>query len=194
MPVRSTSAGRKFAGGSGRIASAGGSFAARRTALKTPSSAAPTPDSERQHHRRAIEPEIQVRKAKEEVVHLYEPMAQRHAAQRADRRSAHHHHERKLQVVQDDLPVRKTKRFEDGDLLALESQQPRQHRVGHERRDAQEHDRETDGERLQDANFVRDPDVRGMIRPAIGPASAVGFEQAVQLRDHRSAVARRARG
>ena len=62
--------------------------------------------SERQHHRRAIEPEIQVRKAEEQVIHHHEPMAQRHPAQRADHCSADHHDERKFQVVQDDLPVR----------------------------------------------------------------------------------------
>ena len=40
--------------------------------------------------------------------------------------------------------------------------------------------------RLQHPDLVRDPDVRRMIGAAVGPASAVGCEQAVQLGDHRT--------
>ena len=103
----------------------------------------------------------------------------------AQHRAAGHHHEGELQVMHHDLPVGEAEGFQDGDLLPLQRQQPRQHRVGHERRHAQEHDREADGNGLQHADFVRDPDVGRMVGAAIGAPPAVRRQQAVQLGDDR---------
>ena len=66
-----------------------------------------------------------------------------------------HDHERKFQVVRDDVAIRETECFQNRDLFALQIQQSREHRIRHERRHAQEDQREPDGERLPARGFHR---------------------------------------
>jgi hypothetical protein len=62
-------------------------------------------------------------------------------------------------------------------------EQPGEHRVGHERGDAQEDERETERKDREHADFVGDADVRRVIGAAVGAASAVGHQQAVEFGD-----------
>ena len=90
-----------------------------------------------------IQTKFQVRKTEKPVVHAHQLVAQEHPAHRADDGARADHDQRIFQIVDDDLPVREAERFEDRDLLALQRQQSRQHRVRHKRRHAQKYDRKT---------------------------------------------------
>ena len=71
-PMRSNSEGLKSAGGSGRIASAGGSFTACRTAPITPRAAAPALTSRADAERAIVHAENQRGEAEEQVVHVHD--------------------------------------------------------------------------------------------------------------------------
>ena len=89
----------------------------------------------------------------------------------AQHRRRRYHDEGELQIVHHDLAVAEAKRLQDGNLLTLQCQQPRQHGIGHERRHTQKDHWEADGQNVQHANLIRHADVRGMIGPAKGAAA-----------------------
>ena len=135
---RSTTLRRYRAGVSGRIASAGGMRTARRTADCAPSAATARltitdsdGDADRQMKVEGREPEELVVEANHARA---EPGAGRDAGQRA--RSGDH--ERPLDVVPGQLPIRVSERLERGDLRALQRQRARQRDVQDEGRDAEE--------------------------------------------------------
>ena len=66
-----------------------------------------------------IEPESEIRKTEKPMVHPHQLMTQQDSGKSAQDSAACHHHQRELQVMNDNLPIRKPKRFEDGDLFAL---------------------------------------------------------------------------
>ena len=85
--------------------------------------------------------------------------------------------------MRDNLAIGETKGFQNRDLFPLQRQKPRKHGVGHERRHAQKHDRKPNRERVQNADFIRDPDVRRVIAASIGAASAIRSEETIDLGD-----------
>ena len=50
---------------------------------------------------------------------------------------------------------------------------------------AQEHEREPDRENLQHPDFVRDPDMRGMVAAAIRAPAPIGGQEPIQFGDDR---------
>ena len=128
----------------------------------------------------------QIGKAKPHFVHAHELVAENHAANAAKDQSARHDGESKFKVMKNDGAVGEAERLEDGDLLTLQIQQARKHRVGHERGHAEKHERETNRERFEHADFIGHADVRRVILPAIRAAPAVDFEQTIHLRDDRA--------
>ena len=140
-------------------------------------------DDERSAERRVIELEAKFREAEEHLVHLHELRAEEDAAERAEDGSADDEGEGELEVVKRDVAIRKAERLEDGDLVALQREQAREHGVGHEGGDAEEDEREAEGEDGEHADFVRHADVRRMIRTTVRAASTVAEEQAIQFGD-----------
>ena len=86
----------------------------------------------------------------------------------ADERGAHDNEERKLQIMHADLPRGVAEGLELRDLLALQPDEPREHRAGHESGDAQEDRGKCHGDAVQHAQFVVQPRGGGMISPAVG--------------------------
>ena len=109
-------------------------------------------------------------------------MSQGNARQGACGGAARNHDEREFQIMNDDLPIRESKRFQNRNLFPLQCQQPRNHRVDHERCHAQKHHRESDRHRGEHPDFIRDPNVGGMIGAAVSATPAISCEQTVQLR------------
>ena len=140
-------------------------------------------DQQRQWKGGAIGAKGQVGEPEEGVIHQHQPMAQQHPTTAPQHSAARDDHKGELEIVNHDLPVGEAEGFHDGNLLPLQSQQPRQHRVDHECRHTQEHHREAYGHRRQHTDLVRDPDVRGVIGPPVSAASAILRQQAVQLCD-----------
>ena len=79
-------------------------------------------DHDCQYQCRFVEKEIQRGEAVKGVVHLDQAMTEQHTADRAKYCSRCHHRKCKFEVMHDDLPIAEAKRFQDGDLLALQGQ------------------------------------------------------------------------
>src|ERR1043166_344855 len=127
---------------------------------------------------------IKRRKAEEQVVHLDESVTEQNSAENSERGSDNHDREGKFKVVPADLAVAETARFEHRDLFTLQRDLPAHHRGRHERGHAQKHERESDRETFQHANFVVDAHVRGMVRQTIRTTTAVRSEHAIYRGDH----------
>ncbi len=148
-----------------------------------PHARGPGADQKRQSQRAPVHPEIQRRKAEEDRVEIHEPLAHEPAADAADDRAEHDDHERELQIVPADGRRRIAERLQLGDLLALQTDEPRQHRVDHEGGDAQEDDGIGDGERMQHAQLVVEARGGRMIPARVGADGPVVAQQAVDLLD-----------
>ena len=145
-------------------------------------------DDERQAERAVVHPENQRREAEKHGVEIHQHRRPAAPADAADDRAERADDERELQVVQADLPRRIAERLQLGDLLALEPDEPRQHRIHHEGGDAEEHDRIGDRQRVQHAQFVVEALGGRLVLAGVGPAGAVGREQAVHFRDDRRGI------
>ena len=88
-----------------------------------------------------IQVEREVRKSEKPMVHPHQLMAQHHSGKSTQNGAAGDHDEGKLQVMNDDLPIRKTKSFKNRDLFPLQIQQTRQHGVGHKCSHTEKHQR-----------------------------------------------------
>ena len=85
--------------------------------------------------------------------------------------------------METDLAVGETEGLEDGDLFALERDLAAHDGVRHEGADAEEDQREAEGEALEDADFVGDAGVGRVVAATVGAETAVGFEDAVEAGD-----------
>ena len=83
-----------------------------------------------------------------------------------------------------DLEVGIAEGFQSCDLLALEREDTAQGDVEQEGRDGQENRRRDCAHGAQALDLVRDIARRQLLAPRVGTASAVGFEQAVDLADN----------
>ena len=141
-PMRSKSEGLKSAGGSGRMASAGGSLTACHTTLSTPRDAAPALTISAVASALVVQVERQRGEAEEQGVEIHQAAAHPASGDAADDGAEHDDDEGELQVVEADLPGGITKRLELGDLLALQAHEPREHRIHHEGGHAEEDERD----------------------------------------------------
>ena len=84
--------------------------------------------------------------------------------------------------MDNDFAVGETKGLENGDLLALQSQETGKNRIAHECSHTQEHDRKANGYRGQNPDFIRNTDVRRVITTTVGAPAAISVKEAIQTR------------
>ena len=117
------------------------------------------------------------------MIHDHEFLSEEPAAEGAEGRAGDDDDEGEFDEVETDLAVGETEGLEDGDLFALERDLAAHDGVRHEGADAEEDQREAEGEALEDADFVGDAGVGRVVAATVGAETAVGFEDAVEAGD-----------
>jgi hypothetical protein len=186
--MRSTSVGRKDAGDGGRIASAGGMRAARRTERAAPRSAASNDTPHRESHEPTGHDVLERREPEVLAIEVHHARAHAPPREEAQRRCDQRDERDQLAVVQRELAVAPPERFEHRDLAALLRDEPRQHDGEQERRDTQEDRGEEAPHRLQLLQLVGDEPVRCLLGARHCAEPAVRSEHPIDRLRHASLV------
>ena len=183
------------AGASGRIASAGGSVTARRTAPSAPTAAAPSATAtplDDDPRGQVVGEDREVEELRVDRRHARGPSARPRPMPSRLPRAADE--QAPLDEVPADLGVRVAERLERGDLLALDRDEPRQHDVEQERRDRQEDRPARSGPcRAARSSSLSRKKCESCWRRGIAPSPPYGSSSAIEARDHVRARRRRAR-